>query len=105
MTDVQYIGVVNKVVYVSIAIWATGLAILIFRLWYFWIQMLNNLAPGASPWSGGGSVFDGSRYNADGQVFHQKLLRLYWKTVAFGVGGLLLIAAGGSLAARYVGSS
>jgi hypothetical protein len=103
MSDVQYIGFVTKVAYVAIAIWAVGMVILIFRLWFFKIQMLNNLAPGVSPWSEG-SFFESSRYNATGQIFHRKMLRLYWTTVAFGVGGLLLIGIGGSLAAQQVGS-
>ena len=104
MSDVQYIGFVTKVAYVAIAFWALGMMILIFRLWFFWIQMLNNLAPGVSPWSRRGSFFDSSRYNPTGQIFHRRMLRLYWKTVAFGVGGLLLIGIGGSLAAQQVGS-
>ena len=85
------------VLYTCFTVWVAGLVVMIIRLWYFQIQMLNNLAPGISPWGGGG-MFGSSRYNATGQMFHRKLLRLYGKSVAFGVGGILLMAAIGSIA-------
>jgi hypothetical protein len=81
------------VLYTCIAVWVAGLVTMIVRLWYFQIQMFNNLAPGVSVSLWGGGMFDASRYNAKGQMFYRKLLRLYGVAVVFGIGGILLIAA------------
>lgn len=84
--------------YACMAVWVAGLVTLIVRLWYFQIQMMNNLAPGVSISLWGAGMFDSSRYNAKGQMFHRKLLRLYGITAAFGIGGILLIATIRSIA-------
>jgi hypothetical protein len=96
MTDVHHIGAVG------LAIWAAALVILFFRLWFVLIQMLNNLAPGVSPRTKR-SLFDSSPYNPTGQIFHRKLLRLYWITAALLFGGILLIGIRSLLAARHIG--
>jgi hypothetical protein len=81
------------ILYTCITAWVAGLVAMIVRLWYFQIQMFNNLAQGVSVSLWGGCMFDASRYNAKGQMFHRKLLRLYRVAVVFGIGGIVLIAA------------
>ena len=81
-----------KIVWIPIILYILGMFAMIARLWYFQIIMLNNLAPGRSPFEQHG-FFDSSRYNSVGQEAHRKMLRFYWKTIACGLGGLLSIAS------------
>ena len=92
-----------KIAYALLALWSLGMFAMIARLWYFQIIMLNNLAPGRSPWERGGGFFDASRYNPVGQEAHRRMLRFYCKAAACGFGGLISIAMIGSLL-HYISS-
>jgi len=100
MAYVVYISI-----YISLAAWATGVVIFIIRLWLLFIQLLPHRLPAVSLWDrlGGGGMFDSSKYTATGQIIHQKLMHLYGRTIVFGLGGVLLIAGIGSIAARFTG--
>jgi hypothetical protein len=86
-----------KLIWTLLAIWFLGGFAMIARLWYFQILLLNNRAPGSSIWGNGCGFFDSSGYNPAGQKIHREMLRFYWKTVAYGLGGLISIAIIASL--------
>ena len=85
-----------KVTWIRLAIWGLGMFAMIARLWYFQIVLLNNMAPGRSPFEQRG-FFDSSRYNAVGQEAHRKMLSFYWKVVVYGLGGPISIMTIASL--------
>jgi hypothetical protein len=84
------------ITWILLAIWGLGMFAMMARLWYFQIVLLNNMAPGRTPFEQRG-FFDSSRYNPIGQEAHRKMLRFYWKTIACGLGGLISIAIIASL--------
>lgn len=78
--------------YALMAVWFLGMVLAIIRFWYFQIQLLNNLAPGRTLWEiQGRGFFDPGRFNPRGQQFQRQIIRLWLKTVAWGVGGWLLL--------------
>jgi len=82
------------------AIWIGGLFFLIVRVWSYEVQFLNNLPPGKSAFDREGGLFDAGRYGPNSQEFYRRRTRLWWITMAFGVGGIVSLVMLSSLAAR-----
>jgi hypothetical protein len=88
-------------IWIAVSIWAVGMVAFIIRLWYFYLMVLGNLAPGVSPWSRA-ARYDPSSLTPTGQIFRQKLIRLQLIAAAYGFGGLLLIGGVANLIAKHV---
>jgi hypothetical protein len=83
-----------------IAIWIGGLFFLIVRCFSYQIQHLSNLPPGRSAFDREGNLFEAGRYGANGPEFYLRMMRLWWITIAYAAGGILLIVMLSSLVAR-----
>jgi hypothetical protein len=73
---------------------------LFVRVWSYEIQFLNNLPPGRSAFDREGNLFEAGRYGANGPEFYLRMMRLWWITIAYAAGGIVLIVMLSSLAAR-----
>lgn len=79
--------------YTLVAIWILPIIAVMPRFWYFQLVLLNNRDPNTSSgFFGGRGFFDSSRYNPTGKMVHRRMIRLWWKVVAWGVGWPLVFA-------------
>ncbi len=81
------------------AIWIGGLFFLIVRCFSYQVQFMNNRPPGRSAFDHEGGRFEAGRYGPNSPEFYRRVTRLWWITMAYGVGGMTLIVMLRSLAA------
>jgi hypothetical protein len=75
-----------------LVIYVVGFVAMMVRLWYFRIALLKNMEPGRNPFDMRGDLFfDSTRFNSNGQEIHRKTMRFFWKVLAVGLSGPILL--------------